>query len=183
VPEVSCWVRHRSGLPEVQFSESGFGDVEKWCALLTGVAFRLLDEFHEARNHTWNAAVIAGEPTPTTVPSEIQIRDEIGLAADDVADAYCLPGSFESRRSDRRWFASPETPIRLSLDGQSLVAEPPAQWLPSEDKRRRFVPGVLPDWVALDEAQPYIERYQLFSDGFARARFIEDLADSDLITR
>jgi hypothetical protein len=129
--------------------------------------------------------VVAGEPTPQTVPGQIEIHDEIGLASDDVADAYCLPGSFESRRTDLRWYGSPETPMRLSLDAASgnLIADPPGEWLDSEDKRGRFVPGVLPDWTAFTEARAYIQRYQMFHDGFARSRFIDDLADCDLITR
>ena len=177
----------RYGLPELTVKGYGYGYEGQWCALLTGIAFRVIvDEFRHARNQVWNQAVVDGRPRPDGVPETIQISDEIGLTGDDVADAYCLPGSFESRRWGTRWIRDEDdVPIRLRLDDASgnLVVEPPPQWLPSEDKRGRFIEGVLPQWSAIDEARPFIERCQRIPQ-WGRPISIDDaLADPDLVTR
>jgi hypothetical protein len=178
----------RYGLPELTVSGLGYSGAEQWCALLTGIAFRVIvDEFMSgARCDVWNEAAIAGRPAPNGVPETIQISDVIGLTGDDVADAYCLPGSFESRRWGTRWTRGEDgAPMRLRLDDGSddLVVEPPREWLPSKDKRGRTSEGVLPEWSAIGEARPFIERCQQIREWAKRSRNDDILADLDLVTR
>ena len=197
---VADWVRVRSfrgrlwtcgmsryGLPELTVQGYGYAHEERWCALLTGVAFRVVvDELSSARCDTWNQAVVDGRPRSDSVPATIGISDEIGLTGDDIADAYCLPGSFESRRWGTRWIrVEDDVPIRLRLDDASgdLVVEPPREWLPSEDKHGRYIEGVLPEWSAIAEAQPFIERCQKIREWGRCIRSDDALADPDLVMR
>jgi hypothetical protein len=177
----------RYGLPELMVKGYGYGYERQWCALLTGIAFRVIvDEFMATRNHIWNQAAIDGRPRPDGVPETIQISDEIGLTGDDVADAYCLPGSFESRRWGTRWTRDEDdVRIRLRLDDASgdLVVEPPPEWMPSEDKRGRYIEGVLPKWSAIAEARPFIDRCQMMPEWGWHIRGDDALADPDLVTR
>jgi hypothetical protein len=182
----------RYGLPELQVRKFGYNQEEGWCALLTAIAFRVIvDELRSAENHLHNQAVIVGQTPPRNVPSQLEVSDEIRLAADDVADAYCLPGSFESRRWGTRWgrgkgdFGCPETPIQLTFDEAShtLIVEPPSEWRDSEDKRGRHIPGALPEWRAIDEALPMVRRWQLVQECVRRSVVDDILADPDLVTR
>jgi hypothetical protein len=107
----------RYGIPELRVTGVPTPLARRWCAILTGVAFRVREEFFTL----W--------PTGT-VPAEVVIPDEIGVTADDVAAAYCLPGGFRSREMGWRGteFGAPETCFALELTGEVLVLRPPCAW-------------------------------------------------------
>lgn len=187
-PELRTRGMRRYGLPELAVTEHSWRYETEWCALLTAIAFRVREKYGEALNGVHNQAVIAGQVPSETMPGQLDIPDEIGLNSDDVADAYCLPGSFWSRRCGSRWLGSSEwlseTPVRLAIDALSttLVVHPPLEWAQPDDflDFKAAARQSMPTWPALAEAEPFVTRTQLINE-FVLCSAADVLADPDLI--
>lgn len=141
----------RYGLPELRVVGIPPWREDRWCALLTGIAFRVREEFV-------HAATPLGE-LPGRVQGEVRIPGEIGVSNADVADAYCLPGSFESRRYGWRWSSGGwlETLFGLAHDhGDLIVVPPPA----GEQSTEEFLKSAGAEndsvWPALDAVGPFV---------------------------
>ncbi len=183
----------RYGLPELTVAGPVWRYETEWCALLTAAGFRVCDHYTDALNRVHNQAVIAGLVPPENVPGQLEFPDEVGLTGDDVADAYCLPGSFWSRRCGARWIGSAEseTPVCLTVDDApvpTLLIHPPSEWAEPGDflsaktaKAAKSAAGQsIPAWPALAEVAPFVTRTQLIHE-FVPATGDDILADPDLV--
>jgi hypothetical protein len=105
----------RYGLPELRIAAVPGPLARSWCAVLTAVAFRVIEQFQAQWKPGDGLALM---PAQT------------GVTADDIAAAYCLPGGYRSREMGWRWtsLGSPETCVVLSLSGGRLTVGPPPSW-------------------------------------------------------
>jgi len=169
----------RYGWPELQVDDIPSWLEDQWCALLTGVAFRV----HEELAHSMRRQANAGNWSP----SDVQLPAGIEVVDDDVEDAYCLPGSFVSRRYGGRWTSlSPERPepvFGLALgegpDGV-LTVRPPEElengWLDPS----REIADFTRRWPAVTLAEPFVTRLQKIRRLTPYRALEEALADPDL---
>lgn len=137
----------RYGLPELRIAAVPARLTRSWCAVLTGIAFRIIEEFQ----NQWKPGDVLA-----LIPSET------GVTADDIAAAYCLPGGYRSREMGWRWtsLANLETCVGLSLTGDVLTVGPPAAWDGTDDsflvaacagELRAVLPAVFPFVEELQE--------------------------------
>lgn len=180
----------RYGLPELQAAGVEPSLEDQWCALLTGVAYRLHEEVAYAVPRDPSAAPYP----PPLMPAEVRIPDAIGVTDMDVADAYCLPRSdSQSRRYGWRW-TGPDHPgpffsLAFSgVPGSDLIVAPPAQpeppAQPKRSARRYYVPpecaaGECIDlWPSLAAAGPIVTYQQKI---YQHDVYGELLGDPDLL--
>jgi hypothetical protein len=149
----------RYGLPELRLTDVPATLAGQYCALLTGLAFRLHEEFA-------NAVRMAAPPTqwPPKVRAKVRIPDEIGINSDDVAAAYCLPGSYLSRRWGWRWTADGDGAQRIGLafgaEGDVLDVRAPRDWPGSaSDFMESLCKGPMSPTVVT--VQPYVREFQV----------------------
>jgi hypothetical protein len=116
----------RYGLPELRVAAVPAPLARSWCAVLTGIAFRVVELF-QAQWKPGDALAL--------------IPAQVGVTADDIAAAYCLPGGYRSREMGWRWtsLGNPETCFVLCLSGGLLCVRPPVSWDGSETGFRAAV--------------------------------------------
>jgi hypothetical protein len=136
----------RYGLPELRIAAVPARLTRSWCAVLTGVAFRVIEQFQAQ----WKPGDVVAV-----------ITEETGVTADDIAAAYCLPGGYRSREMGWRWtsLGNPETLVGLSLLDGMLTVGPPSSW---DGSRTEFCAAACASDLraVLPAVAPFVEELQ-----------------------